>query len=120
LSRMQKRFRTRAEILRDRRRMRRPFIVGTCSNCREKETAVKRIAGCLVCHKCARRLPGHLLRFYFPSYGKLYSESEAITAGMPAPPKKEKLSWTKNVARKFADLWRVIARKFGRRRPPTP
>lgn len=90
--------------------MRRPWILGTCSNCRAKNTAVKRIAGCQLCQPCGKHLPGHLLRFFFPSFGRLYTEEEAYAAGMPNPevsppaPAKEK-TWREKIVAFLRWIW---------------
>jgi hypothetical protein len=82
----------------ERRRAKREFL-GRCSNCREKNILVRRIAGGQVCFTCAKKLPGHLLRKVFPiahdpGLAKFLREHEVVSStavdrpGEPETPKK--------------------------------
>ncbi len=111
--------RSRAVILSEKRRMRRPWILGTCSNCRKKNVPVKRVAGCQICDPCGRHLPGHLLRFMFPTFGRIYTEQEAYAAGMPrdsfpdppAPAERREKTWREKIDAKLQRLRRWISPK---------
>src|SRR5579859_8290339 len=112
MARQQKRVRSRGEKRAFRRRIRRLWFIGTCSNCGAKETGVRHIAGAQVCYQCGKHLPGHLLRLFFPTFGKLYTPEEARALGagveaqdLPAIPRrltwKEKLGAIDDRVRRF-------------------